>query len=126
MLGDACVHSTAQLAVAHTVEEINCQSDSKPDKESDPGHHWEAQHQSDEKDYTKDWKDRNKRHTKRTWTLRRNTAKYQFTPRQTRINANRVPILVRSARSPMFVTIETPPTTTPVQIVVICGVRNRG
>ena len=30
--------AAAQFAVAHAVEEINCQSDSEPDKESDPGH----------------------------------------------------------------------------------------
>ena len=79
VFGDPCVHSTAQFAVAHTVEEINCQSDPEPDKESDPSHHWQAQHQRDAKDYTKDWENRNKRDTKWAWTLRRDPAKHVHT-----------------------------------------------
>ena len=71
--------ATAQFAVAHTVEEINCQSDPEPDKESDPSHHWQAQHQRDAKDYTKDWENRNKRDTKWAWTLRRDPAKHVHT-----------------------------------------------
>ena len=41
------------------------------------------------------------------------------------MKANNVPMFVRSAREPMSVSIATPPTATPVQIVVMYGVRNR-
>ena len=45
---------------------------------------------------------------------------------QTRMNANSVPMFVRSTISSMLVNIAQTPTTTPVRIVVTCGVRNRG
>ena len=47
-------------------------------------------------------------------------------PMQTRMNANSVPMLVRSTISSMLVNIAQTPTATPVRIVVTCGVRNRG
>ena len=47
------------------------------------------------------------------------------TPMQTRINAKSVPMLVKSASDPISTTAATAATTTPVQIVVICGVRKR-
>src|SRR5438552_3355260 len=49
-----------------------------------------------------------------------------MTPRQTRMKAKSVPMLVRSASEPISTTAAMPPTKTPVQIVVICGVRNFG
>ena len=58
----------------------------------------------------------------RSGAVRRNTQ----TPMQTRMNAKRVPMFVRSAKSPMSTNIATPPTTMPVQIVVTQGVRNFG
>src|SRR6516162_9401764 len=54
------------------------------------------------------------------------TRRSTLTPRQTKMNAKSVPMFVRSASSPIFVTIAMTPTMTPVQIVVTCGVRNRG
>ena len=47
-------------------------------------------------------------------------------PMHTRMNANSVPILVRSTISSMLVNIAHAPTATPVRIVVTCGVRNLG
>ncbi len=45
---------------------------------------------------------------------------------QTRMNANSVPMFVRSTISSMLVNIAQTPTATPVRIVVTCGVRKRG
>ena len=47
-------------------------------------------------------------------------------PRQTSTKAKRVPMLVRSTISSMLAKAATPPTATPVRIVVTCGVRKRG
>src|SRR5664280_1128807 len=47
-------------------------------------------------------------------------------PMQTRMNANRVPMFVRSTISSILVNIEVMPTTAPVRIVVTYGVLNLG
>src|SRR5207249_2873495 len=47
-------------------------------------------------------------------------------PVQTRTNANKVPIFVRSTISSILTNIAQTPTATPVKIVVTCGVRNLG
>jgi len=44
VFGYSRVQSAAQLAVTHTVEKINCQSDCEPHNEPDPGHHRQTQH----------------------------------------------------------------------------------
>ena len=47
-------------------------------------------------------------------------------PTQTRMKAKRVPMLVRSTISSIEATAATPPTRTPVRMVVTCGVLKRG
>ena len=49
-----------------------------------------------------------------------------ITPAQTSMNAKRVPMFVSSTISLILATAETAATTTPVQIVVTCGVRYFG
>ena len=50
----------------HAVKEINQEPDSEPDHKTNPGHHRQAQHQSQAHEYAEDWKNRNERDTK--WT----------------------------------------------------------
>ncbi len=98
----------------------------EPDEETHPGLDRQAEHQERSK------KTRRELETpvptargtaEAAWDLLR---RKMMTPEQTRMKANNVPIFVRSASEPMSVNMATPPTTMPVQIVVICGVRNRG
>jgi len=57
----------------------------------------------------------------RSGSLRRNT----IMPMQMRMKANKVPMLVRSTISSIDANAENPATTTPVIIVVTCGVLKR-
>src|SRR5438270_13954666 len=62
------VDTAAQFAVAHAVEKINQQTNSEPDKETDPGEHRQAEHEHETQKHADDRKQRHEWDTKRPRT----------------------------------------------------------
>ena len=56
VFGDAGVDAPTQFAVSNTIEKINQQTNSEPDKETNPGEHRQAEHEHETQEHADDRK----------------------------------------------------------------------
>src|SRR5437867_1372903 len=68
IFGDAGVDAVAQFAVSNAVEKINQQTNSEPDKETDPSEHRQAEHEHETHEHADYRKHRYEWDTKRPRT----------------------------------------------------------
>src|SRR5215475_10923824 len=76
VFGRPDVDATPEFAVLHAIQEIDHQSNSEPYHKTNPGHHRQAQHQSQTHDDTENRKNRDEGHAKWTRSFGVNAAQH--------------------------------------------------